>query len=89
MRRWFLAFLLLLLGVEGGVALTHKHEDGRLHLDCTLCIIKANPQKEESPKLEPKPTGFLRFYIELEPYKEKVITITLKHTQCRAPPAKA
>jgi hypothetical protein len=89
MRNWLLALLLLLLGTEGGVSLAHKHEDGKLHLDCTLCIIEANPQKEENPKVEPKRAGFLSVYIELQVFKEKVLTITLKHTQCRAPPAKA
>lgn len=55
MRRVLLALLLLLLGLEGGTVLTHKHKDGKVHLDCSVCVLKASQRLEENPNTHKHP----------------------------------
>ncbi|SNZ13705.1 hypothetical protein [Hydrogenobacter hydrogenophilus] len=86
MRRVLLALLLLLLGLEGGTVLIHEHKDGKLHLDCSVCVLKSSQQIEENPKIEPKKLSFLSFHIETQNPQAKPISKAYTHKHPRAPP---
>lgn len=86
MRRVLLALLLLLLGLEGGTVLTHEHKDGKFHIDCSVCVLKASQQLEENPKVEPKKLSFLSFHVETQNPKAKSISKPYTHKHPRAPP---
>ncbi|GBC88916.1 MAG: hypothetical protein KNN13_05230 [Hydrogenobacter thermophilus] len=87
MKGWLVALLLILLSLEGGVSLAHKHEDGKLHLDCSLCLFNANQQLEEKPQIEPKPLELLRVYIDQTFKPQKPVCLFIDHFYSRAPPA--
>ncbi|MGC8853114.1 MAG: hypothetical protein ACP5P0_05870 [Hydrogenobacter sp.] len=86
MRGILIALLLFLLGLEGGAVNAHEHKDGKLHLDCSICVLKASQQVEENPKVEPKKLSFLSFHIETQNPQSKPISRTYTHRHPRAPP---
>ncbi|MGB9873779.1 MAG: hypothetical protein ACPLRS_02285 [Hydrogenobacter sp.] len=86
MRKVLLALLLFLLGFEGGAVLAHEHKDGKLYLDCFLCVIKASQQIEDNPKLEPKKLSLLSFHIVTQNPKVKPTSRAHTYNHPRAPP---
>jgi hypothetical protein len=36
----------LILALSIGISTTHHHEDGRVHLDCPVCIFQINDHSE-------------------------------------------
>ncbi|WP_340690471.1 hypothetical protein [Hydrogenobacter thermophilus] len=87
MKGWLVALLLMLLSLEGGISLAHKHEDGKLHLDCSVCVFQASQQVEANPSLEPQRADFLVFYLDQTHSLPKPRQVASKHTLPRAPPA--
>ncbi|SHK22300.1 hypothetical protein [Thermocrinis minervae] len=80
-------FLILLQLLVGEVSILHSHEDHKLHLDCQLCLLQANPQKKEDFRAAPKSLTLFVVYIQdqkpgvLRPLEPFHITYYL-----RAPP---
>jgi hypothetical protein len=87
MKGWLVALLLILLSLESGISLAHKHEDGKLHLDCSLCLFNANQQLEEKPQIEAKHIELLRLYIDQTFASYTPYQVFVKHFLSRAPPA--
>ncbi|MEZ0360348.1 MAG: hypothetical protein ABWK04_00425 [Hydrogenobacter sp.] len=86
MKKWLIALLLLLLSVEGSISLTHRHEDGKQHLDCSVCILQHSLVDKPSYKPELK-VSLVSFTIEIsyEP-QEPILRPSFRTTLQRAPP---
>jgi len=87
MKKLLITLLLILFGIQGEITLTHEHKDHKLHPNCHICILQVSPQKKEEPKIEPKKTALLVFFIEEPESYKKPHLITLKRKNSRAPPA--
>lgn len=86
MKKWLIAFLLLLLGAEGVLSSAHRHEDGKQHLDCSVCILQHSLVDKPSYKPELK-VSLVSFTIEIfyEP-QDPIIKPLFRTTLQRAPP---
>ncbi|WP_457624678.1 hypothetical protein [Persephonella sp.] len=84
MLRIFFSFLLAL---SIGISTFHHHSDGRLHLDCPVCIFQINNHSCDAgqPPVIPEVREFSAFYSLSE--KEPLIPNTFHHFRIRAPPA--
>lgn len=87
MKSWLIGLLLVFFSFGGALGQSHTHQDGKLHLDCSVCILKASYYREGGLKLEPKAKSFLTTFVAFYRVGHKTYKTLLKHTLSRAPPA--
>ncbi|WP_164930817.1 hypothetical protein [Aquifex aeolicus] len=85
--RILVAILLLLFVIEGQVSLTHKHNDGKVHPNCHVCIVKYNPANYEKPEISPKRVNFPVFFIDSRKAFNFTVPVVIRYKDARAPPA--